>query len=199
VNSDDLVWQHSIAAFDKARANILHGVDRSIARGPFSNDWKSLEHYQVPQWYQDAKFGIFIHWGVYSVPAYGGEWYPRYMYQGGSDRYTHQVQLHGPVSSFGYKDYIPLFKAEQFDPTAWAELFKESGARYVIPVAEHHDGFQMYPSKLSNWNAAKMGPHPGGFGGNSEIRRYPARAVRHIKSGSGVPRTRSTQEQDCLF
>jgi len=159
VDANDLVWQHSVAKFDHRRAQIRKHVDRTISEGPFSNNWDSLQHYEIPQWYQDAKFGIFIHWGVYSVPAFRGEWYPRHMYETGSDQYKHQTELYGPETKFGYKDFIPMFKGERFDPAQWAALFKESGARYVIPVAEHHDGFQMYRSTLSDWNAVKMGPH----------------------------------------
>jgi alpha-L-fucosidase len=159
VDANDLVWQNSVAKFDHRRAQILKHVDRTVSEGPFSNNWDSLEHYEIPQWYLDAKFGIFIHWGVYSVPAFRGEWYPRYMYEHGSDQYKHQIELYGPQAKFGYKDFIPMFKGERFDPAQWATLFKESGARYVIPVAEHHDGFQMYRSTLSDWNAVKMGPH----------------------------------------
>jgi alpha-L-fucosidase len=140
------------------KAERLQEIGARIAEGPFSASWDSLESYTIPDWYQDAKFGIFIHWGVYAVPAYGNEWYPRNMYVQGSREYEHHLATYGPHSQFGYKDFIPLFKAEQFDPQAWARLFKEAGARFVVPVAEHHDGFQMYDSALSRWNAARMGP-----------------------------------------
>ena len=136
----------------------LREIDRVIARGPYRDDWASLARYRVPQWYQDAKFGIFIHWGVYAVPAFNNEWYPRNMYIQGSPEFQHHLDTYGPHKDFGYKDFIPLFKAEKFDPGAWADLFEEAGARYVIPVAEHHDGFQMYKSDLSEWNAAEKGP-----------------------------------------
>lgn len=126
--------------------------------GPYRADWQSLQKYGVPDWYQDAKFGIFIHWGVYSVPAYGSEWYPRNMYRPGSDEYKHHLSTYGALTKFGYKDFIPMFRAEHFDPAAWARLFKEAGAKYVVPVFEHHDGFTMYDSGLSDWTAAKMGP-----------------------------------------
>ena len=124
----------------------------------FEPTWESLLTYRTPDWYQDAKFGIFIHWGVYCVPAFGNEWYPRNMYLPDTAEYQHHVQTYGPQAKFGYKDFIPLFKAEKFDPEHWAKLFKEAGAKYVVPVAEHHDGFAMYNSKLSRWTAAKMGP-----------------------------------------
>ena len=81
------------------------------------------------------------------------------MYLAGSEENKHHVSVYGPVTKFGYKDFIPMFKAQHYDPQAWAHLFKESGARYVVPVFEHHDGFQMYDSNLSDWTAVKMGPH----------------------------------------
>ena len=155
----DDAWQHASAKYDARRAELLRDVDRTIGKGPFRADWQSLAAYQVPAWYKDAKFGIFIHWGVYSVPAFGSEWYPREMYLRGSAINKHQVALHGPLTQFGYKDFIPLFKAEHYDPQAWAKLFKAAGARYVVPVFEHHDGFAMYDSGLSDWTAVKMGPH----------------------------------------
>lgn len=90
--------------------------------------------------------------GVYSVPGFGNEWYPREMYlqDGKSKIFQQHVQKYGPQPKFGYKDFIPMFKAEKYDPQAWATLFKKSGARFVMPVAEHHDGFQMYGSDLSD-------------------------------------------------
>ncbi|MEN9938716.1 MAG: hypothetical protein RLZZ387_5295 [Chloroflexota bacterium] len=126
--------------------------------GPFTPDWESLKAYRVPAWYEDGKFGIFIHWGVYSVPAFGNEWYPRHMYEQGTPEYEHHLATYGPHTEFGYKDFIPQFTAANYDPAAWARLFKEAGARFVVPVAEHHDGFAMYDSALTEWCAGKMGP-----------------------------------------
>ena len=155
----DHIWQQAVSKYDAERGKILHDVDRLNAAGPFRADWESLRSYKVPDWYKDAKFGIFIHWGVYAVPAFGSEWYPRQMYIEGSEEYKHHIRTYGTPDKFGYKDFIPMFKAEKFDPVAWAKLFKDSGAKYVVPVFEHHDGFQMYDSALSDWTAAKMGPH----------------------------------------
>lgn len=154
----DQLWQRASLKYDEARAAILKDVDREANEGPFRPDWDSLATYKVPEWYMDAKFGIFIHWGVYSVPAFGSEWYPRRMYIEGSDENKHQLATYGPLTSFGYKDFVPMFKAEHYDPQAWARLFGQSGAKYVVPVFEHHDGFAMYDSGLSDWTAAKMGP-----------------------------------------
>ncbi|MCC6972980.1 MAG: alpha-L-fucosidase [Anaerolineae bacterium] len=124
----------------------------------FEPTWESLAQFTIPAWYQDAKFGIFIHWGLYSVPAFDNEWYPRNMYIPGSRAFEHHRQRWGDHRVFGLKDFIPLFKAERFDPARWVDLFKRAGAKYVVPVAEHHDGFAMYDSALTRWNAAQMGP-----------------------------------------
>lgn len=124
----------------------------------FEPTWESLSQFTVPEWYVNDKFGIFIHWGPYCVPAFGSEWYPRNMYDPKSREFAHHLATYGPHNQFGYKDFIPMFKAERFDAAAWMRLFKEAGARYVMPVAEHHDGFAMYDSALSDWTAAKRGP-----------------------------------------
>jgi len=138
----------------------------------YEPNWESISQYQIPEWFADAKLGIFIHWGAYSVPAYGSEWYPRRMYEKGVVRngkgeikkrakdevYQHHVATYGDPSEFGYKDFIPMFKAEKFDATEWVDLFKKAGAKYVIPVAEHHDGFAMYNSSHTRWNSVDMGP-----------------------------------------
>ena len=155
----DEAWRSASAKYDAKRNAILSEVKKVAGAGPFRADWDSLATYEVPEWYKDAKFGIFIHWGVYSVPAFGSEWYPREMYLEGSEINKHHVATYGPLTKFGYKDFVPMFKAEKFDPQAWAKLFKDSGARYVVPVFEHHDGFAMYDSELSDWTAKKMGPH----------------------------------------
>jgi alpha-L-fucosidase len=155
----DQVWQKASSKYDSQRAALLKDVDTIDHQGPFRPDWESLQKYEAPAWYRDAKFGIFIHWGVYSVPAFGSEWYPRMMYVEGSPEYKHHIATYGTQDKFGYKDFMPMFKAEHFDPAAWADLFKKAGAKYVVPVAEHHDGFAMYDSGVSDWTAAKMGPH----------------------------------------
>ena len=138
----------------------------------YDSNWESLSQYKIPQWFQDAKFGIFIHWGPYSVPAFGSEWYPRLMYMDEqvwnaefeikSDQpsgvYKHHVETYGHPGEFGYKDFIPMFKGEKFNADEWMDLFAEAGAKYVVPVAEHHDAFAMYNSKYTRWNAVNMGP-----------------------------------------
>jgi len=138
--------------------NYLRTIDEVIRQGAFKDNWASLSEYPEPLWYRNAKFGIFIHWGIYSVPAFGNEWYPRNMYLKGTPEYEHHLQTYGEPVDFGYADFIPSFRAEKFNADEWMALFKTAGAKYVMPVAEHHDGFQMYDSEVSDWNAAKMGP-----------------------------------------
>lgn len=137
---------------------ILKKVEEIIAEGPYRPDWASLTEMEMPRWFAKEKLGIFIHWGIYSVPANSNEWYSRNMYIKGMPAYEHHIKTYGAQKEFGYKDFIPFFRAEQFNPAEWMELFSEAGAGYVFPVAEHHDGFQMYQSELSDWNAAVMGP-----------------------------------------
>jgi len=126
----------------------------------YSASWNSIQQFQVPQWLRDAKFGIYTHWGVYSVPACGPNttWYPYNMYREGSSQYNHHALKYGDPSVFGYKDFIPRFRAEQFDADEWAELFRDAGAKFAGPVGEHHDGFSMWDTALSPWNARNMGP-----------------------------------------
>ncbi|WP_136464807.1 alpha-L-fucosidase [Flagellimonas onchidii] len=124
--------------------------------------WEDLINVPIPEWYEDAKFGIFIHWGPYAVPGWsdGGdysEWYATQMYRKPSFIKYH-TENYGEPGVFGYKDFIPMFKAEKFNSNAWAEVFKASGAKYVIPTAEHHDGFAMWDTDLTPWNAVDMGP-----------------------------------------
>jgi alpha-L-fucosidase len=151
--------QQSLANIARQVAHVHAEVAESNHSVPFHGTWNSLASYKTPDWFRDDKFGIFLHWGVYSVPAFGNEWYSRNMYVPGNPAYEHQVATYGPQSKFGYKDFIPQFKAERFDPKAWIDLFSRAGARYVVPVAEHCDGFAMYASDITPWNAALMGPH----------------------------------------
>ena len=144
--------------YEERIRDAMSRVDQAVAAGPFQANWQSLEGYQVPDWYRDAKFGIFIHWGVYSVPAFESEWYPRNMYLKKEATFKHHIATFGPQNQFGYKDFIPRFAAGRFDPRHWAEVFRKSGAKYVVPVAEHHDGFPMYDCTFTDWSAAKMGP-----------------------------------------
>ncbi len=125
----------------------------------YEASWESLsKHNEEPDWFQDAKLGIYFHWGVYSVPAYGNEWYPRSMHFEDRHEYKHHLEKYGHPSEFGYHDFVPMFKAENFDAEAWADLFEKAGAKFAGPVAEHHDGFSMWDSEITPWNVADMGP-----------------------------------------
>lgn len=136
----------------------LKKIDEVIERGPYKDNWDSLAFHKVPDWYRNAKLGIFIHWGVFSVPAFGNEWYPRWMYKKDTNEHRHHIETYGPLKDFGYKEFVPMFKAENYNPEEWVKLFKRAGAKFIMPVAEHHDGFQMYDSELSEWCASKKGP-----------------------------------------
>jgi len=118
---------------------------------------ESLLNYRCPDWFRDAKFGIYVTWGAYSV-AEQGEWYPRNMYVEGHPQYEHHVKTYGHPSKFGYKDFIPLWKAERFDPDRLTALFKRAGARYFTPCAVHHDNFDLWHSRHHRWNSVNMGP-----------------------------------------
>jgi alpha-L-fucosidase len=143
-----------VAAADQA-------VTKPMAPGPVAPTWDSLQkNYQTPAWLVDAKFGIFMHWGVYSVAAHGrsaAEWYEKHMYGNAADISWHE-QNFGPIVTVGYKNLIPLFKADKWDPDAWAVLFKNSGAKFVVPTAEHHDNFANWDSQVTPFNAKRMGP-----------------------------------------
>lgn len=136
----------------------LKEIELVNSEGQFKPFWESLSKHETPKWFREGKFGIFIHYGVYSVPAFGNEWYPRNMYNKRDPEYRHHIEKYGPQKDFGYKDFIPMFMAENFDARGWIETFKKAGAKYVVPVMEHHDGFSMYDSELNQWNAAAMGP-----------------------------------------
>ena len=124
--------------------------------------WESINERGYPQWFSDAKLGIFIHWGVYSVPAYASlEGYAEWYYRGlmtNDDRKAFQERIYG--KDFKYEDFAPMWKAELWDPDEWAELFKKSGAKYVLLVSKHHDGFCLWPSQYApGWNSVEVGPH----------------------------------------
>ncbi len=150
-------------------AGFVYGQDgsksnTSTTEAKFKESWESLSaNEREPEWFKDAKFGIYFHWGVYSVPAYDNEWYGRWMYVPGRKAWGGTVfdyhrKTYGPLSEFNYHDFIPMFKAEHFDAKEWANLFEKAGARFAGPVAEHHDGFAMWASKVNPWNARDMGP-----------------------------------------
>jgi len=140
----------------------------AAASKTFEPTWESLAQWELPQWYEDAVFGIYWHWGPYSVAGYGYScWYGSSMYlpnagpdYRGGDCYKYHVATYGdPFTKFGYKDFIPLLTAAKWDPDGWVKLFVESGADFAGPCAEHHDNFAMWDSKVTIWNSMQMGPH----------------------------------------
>jgi len=145
------------ANIEKEIAKMAAGV----AAGPYRADWKSLKaHNEAPDWFRDAKIGIYFHWGVYTVPAYGNEWYAQRMLLKDAKRsyYRHHVETYGEPDKYPYHYFIPQFTAEKFNADDWADLFVKAGARFAGPVCEHHDGYSMWASKLTPWNAGDTGP-----------------------------------------
>ncbi|MEL9940593.1 MAG: alpha-L-fucosidase [Ignisphaera sp.] len=136
---------------------ILSSIPAPV-KGPFKPSWDSLNMYKVPKWFTDSRFGIFIHWGAYSVPAFGSEWYPRNMYDPSQPEYEYHLKNFGPHRDFGYKDFIPMFTADNWDPDEWARIFERAGAKFVVLVAEHHDGFALWDSSYTRWCATRVGP-----------------------------------------
>ncbi len=125
--------------------------------GPFKGTRESLREWEVPEWFRDAKFGIWAHWGPQSAVE-AGDWYARNMYMEGSEQYEYHCEHYGHPSKFGFKDTIPLWKAEKFDPAMLMKMYKEAGAKYFFSMGVHHDNFDMWNSKYQHWNAVNMGP-----------------------------------------
>lgn len=137
-------------------ARVMAGVTSRVP-GPFEPNWESLKsNYRVPDWFRDAKFGLYIHWGLYSVPAYHNEWYQKYMYGNPGIREWH-IKNYGPLDKSGYIKFADRF-ATHFEPDKWAELFEKAGVKYIVPTVEHHDWFSLWDSAVSPWNAKKIGP-----------------------------------------
>lgn len=135
----------------------LQKIEEVNNNGKYEPEWDSLAGYPVPKWYSEAKFGAFIHWGVFTVPEYFSEWYPRLMYYKGNPVYWHHKRKYG--KDFNYRDFIPMFKADKFNADDIIKSIKNSGAKFVMPVAEHHDGIKLYDSKLSEWTTVKLPTH----------------------------------------
>ena len=128
-----------------------------VPDGPFEPDWESLKSYRCPDWYRDAKLGIWAHWSPQCVPEQG-DWYARGMYVQGSRQYEYHVKTYGHPSKFGYKDICHLWKAERWDPEALVKLYKRAGAEYFVALATHHDNFDCWNSKYQPWNCVNVGP-----------------------------------------
>ena len=129
-----------------------------IAPGPFVGTMDSLTNYSCPEWFRDAKFGIWAHWGPQAVPE-EGDWYARQMYQQGTGDYNDHLQRWGHPSTNGWKDMVPLWKAEHWDPDKLMALYKKAGAHYFVSMGTHHDDFFLWNSSLHQWNAVNYGPH----------------------------------------
>ncbi|HLT53129.1 MAG TPA: alpha-L-fucosidase [Flavobacteriaceae bacterium] len=126
----------------------------------YAANWDSLAAYnEAPKWFREAKFGIYAHWGVLSVPAFANDWYPRLMHIEGGYENKHHVETYGHPSEFGYHDFVPMFKAENFNAEEWASLFEKAGAKFAGIVAEHHDGWSNWDSEINPWNSMDKGPH----------------------------------------
>ncbi|WP_097239558.1 alpha-L-fucosidase [Streptomyces sp. 1331.2] len=163
-----------VAAAAMAGGGLAAGVAQA-APSTYTPDWNSVDqHPAAPEWFQDAKFGIYFHWGVFSVPAYQSEWYPRNMYKAGSPANQHHIATYGQPADWPYHNFIngakdlagntvqfaPKLKSAggNFDPDEWAQLFVDAGAKFAGPVAEHHDGFSMWDSQVNEWNSFAKGP-----------------------------------------
>jgi len=128
-----------------------------MATGKFEPSWDSLQQYQCPDWYRDAKFGIWSVWGPQAVPEQG-DWYARMMYQEGKPDYNYSKDHYGPQSKFGYKDILPLWTAEKWDPVKLMALYKQAGAKFFVVMVNHHDNFDLWDSKYQPWNSTAIGP-----------------------------------------
>lgn len=135
-----------------------HAGHEPISAGPFSADWDSLATYKTPEWFKNAKFGIWAHWGPQCEPEFG-DWYGRLMYEEGSDVYRYHLKKYGHPSVFGFKDVIHQWKADRWDPDDLVALYKKAGAKYFVALANHHDNFDLYASKHQpQWNVTRIGP-----------------------------------------
>ncbi len=140
-----------------AHAEGTNALALPIARGPFQPTMDSLKQYRCPDWFRDAKFGIWAHWGPQAVPM-AGDWYARHMYVQGHAQYKHHLENYGHPSTNGYKEIIQLWKAEKWDPDRLMSLYQRAGAKYFVSMGSHHDNFFLWNSKLHKWNAVNMGP-----------------------------------------
>jgi alpha-L-fucosidase len=132
--------------------------DMTTATEAFEPTWESLRQFTCPEWFRDAKLGIWSHWGPQSVPMYG-DWYAQHLYVEGSDQYRYHLRQYGHPSQVGYKDIVQRWKAERFDPEALMDRYVAAGAKYFVAQAAHHDNFHNWHSHHHRWNAVEIGPH----------------------------------------
>lgn len=131
--------------------------DMPFQKGPFDSSWESLRTFECPDWFRDAKFGIWSHWGPQAVPEQG-DWYARHLYLQDHPQYNHHLRTYGHPSKHGHKDIIAAWKAEKFDPEALMKKYVAAGAKYFVAQANHHDNFDTWHSKHHRWNAVEKGP-----------------------------------------
>jgi alpha-L-fucosidase len=138
--------------------SIIRPGNEPVDSGKFEPTWQSLEHYKVPDWFRNAKFGIWAHWGPQCQPEQG-DWYARFMYEQGSNQYKWHIAHYGHPSKAGFKEIINDWKAKNWDPEKLVALYKQAGAKYFFAMANHHDNLDMWNSKYQEWNTVKIGPH----------------------------------------
>jgi alpha-L-fucosidase len=166
----------------KNTAGLTAKINALLAQGPFRPDWASLHSHHDPEWFRDAKFGIYTHWGPVTVGSSycpgDQEWFGRQMYQPGEPAFQYSRQHFGDQHKFGFKDLIPRFTGEKFNADEWADVFARAGAKFAGPVAVHHDNFALWNSSLTRWNSVAMGPHQDVVG---ELERaYRKRGMRFV-------------------
>ena len=160
-----------LAAVSLLAAVTANAAELTHAEGPFQPTWESLaDQYQTPEWFRDAKFGIWAHWGPQCEPE-AGDWYARNMYMEGSPQYKYHLEHYGPQSKVGFKDIIHQWKAEDFDPDKLVGFYKENGAKYFMALANHHDNFDLFDSKYQPWNSVALGPKKDLIGGWAKAAR----------------------------
>jgi alpha-L-fucosidase len=153
-----LLIQQSLIAQQSYTVPIRTSGNESVAKGKFEPTWQSLKQYETPEWFRNAKFGIWAHWGPQCQPGQG-DWYARSMYNEGSRQYKWQVKNYGHPSKAGFKEVINDWKAEKWDPEKLVALYKKAGAQYFFAMANHHDNLDMWNSKYQEWNSVRVGPH----------------------------------------
>ena len=162
------VWKYFAARYASPRQRRPRSADGPSERkktafstrlptGPFTPDWRSFRQYECPEWFRDAKFGIWAHWSPQCQPEQG-DWYAYHMYKQGSRQYKYHVEHYGHPSKFGYKDVCNLWKAEKWDPEKLIQLYKRAGAKYFVAMANHHCNFDSWNSKYQPWNSVNIGP-----------------------------------------
>ena len=152
-----LMMSFSVISLGQTYQVMVNESDEPMMQGKFEPTWESLEKYQVPEWFRNVKFGIWAHWGPQCVEG-SGDWMARSLYIEDSPEYKYHVEHYGHPSEFGFKDIIPLFKAENWNPDKLVAFYKEIGAQYFFALGNHHDNFDLWDSKYQKWHSVNMGP-----------------------------------------